>query len=515
MVNFKTITQNNTGTAIKFGGDDLDKTHNFLNGAVGYEPVTIRSLFGVEDGKFYIEDPSTGYRCYIRTGSITIDQDWLLPVGEGEVVNNIKNIFVNEQVFQKWINFKKISPPPDPDTNHLTLWADSATGQIMVKDHTGVAQTIFACIGAIENLGSTGVPIYDSKVGSTVYLRSITSLANAITVTSNETTNSVDLNIVPSNLLLETLGGTLLSSQVPVLGTANLPAAVVLDTEDSTFTGVNKFDKELTLKQLTAHPTAPAGYVTLYARDDNNMYYKNASGSLFKLLYNTDLDDQVPLPTEGKLTGYWDGTGVQGTGLLNDMYSQEDIARTNYHDLTTGKFGQEWGSDTDDATCGLASNKRNIVYRDANPKLWVKFGVDVADVSNQTQIYIGWVSDTSEGLYDDDNPLDGINGFMLGKRSTDTNFQIIRNDGSSTQTVDNTGSLPAPDTGIHTLYIEGDNDNDRWGMGWDGGPITWKTNNDPIEEKLLGFVAFITPEGASTAIRKLRLLDITVIRNIK
>lgn len=515
MPNFKVINQNNTGTAIKFGGDDLDHTHNFLNGGVGFDPVTLRSLFGVEDGKFYIEDPATHYRCYLRTGSLTVDQDWLLPVGEGEVVNNIKNIFVNEQVFQKWIQFKKIAVPANPDVDHLVLWADSATGQIMVKDHTGVAQAIFADIGAIANLGSTGVSVFDSKVGSTVYLRSLTSLADAITFTSNEATNSIDLDIIPSNIMLETLGGTLLSSQIPVLGTSNLPSAVVLDTEDSTFTGVNKFDKEMVLKQLTSEPTAPAGYVTFFVKTDNKMYYKNSSGTLYNLLYNTDLDNQVPLPEAGYVTGYWDGTGTQGTGLLNNMQEFAEETIVDYHDLTTGKFARQYGSNSDDVAVGLASLKTNLCYRDANPTLVVDFAVDVASVSSETQIYIGFIRDggsnLSEGLFDDDNPLDSRDGFMLGKRSTDTNYQIIRNDGGGTQQVDNNG-LPAPDAAFHTLKITGDNDNDRWGLSFDGNPIIWKSDEDPIEERELGFAAVICPEGASTNIRKLYLASVSLKR---
>lgn len=514
---FKTINQNNAGTSTKFGGDDLDKTHKWLNGQVGYDPVVLRSSLGVEDGKFFLEYPATGKRVYIRTGALANDEDWWLPIGTGWVTNNLKNLFMNEQAFEKFITFKKIAVPANPDANHITLWADSTTGQIMVKDSTGVAQTIFADISEIANLGSTGVSVYDSKVSTTVYLRSINSLSDAITVASNDTTNSIDFDLDPSEILLETLGGTLLSSQVPSISTANLPSAVVLDSESSTFTGTNKFDKEMVLKQLAAHPTAPAGYVTLYAKDDNNMYYKNSSGSLFKLLYNTDLDTTVPLPEAGYISGYWSGTGVSGTGLLNDLTSLADETVIDYHDLTTGKYGQQWGMN-ESATgtaVGLLSNRTNLCYRDANPTFTLNFIVDVSTASSATQVFLGLANvGNSESTWDDTSPVatNSKDCFMLAKRAADTSWQIMRNSGDASVTFDNNG-LPTLDAQPHKLTIYGDNENDRWGLQFDAGSIIWKSDDDPIEERDLGVACIMNNAvGSSSVLRKLILLDMTLKR---
>lgn len=516
MVNFKVITQSSAGTPTKFGGDDLDKTHNYLNGGVGFEPVTLRSETGFEDSKLFIEDPLTGHKVYLRIGSLTETLDFFIPVGSGEVLNPIKNVFLNEQTFNKWVKLKKITPPPTPDVNHLVIWADQASGMLMAKDHTDQAIPILSEIAAIQNAGLTGISIYDSKVGSTAFLRSLSSLSSALLVTHDDPNNSVAIDIDPSQILLSDIGGSLLLTQLPTLGVGNLPSSVVLNNANATLQELIKFDKHLQLKLQTSHPVPDSGYVAFYAKDDGKLYFKNSSGTLFTLLYDTDLGGTVPLPDAGRISGHWDGTGVAGVGLLNRTESVEDIARVDYHDLTTGQFGQEWGSDSDDAGVGLRTTNTNVVYRDVNPVTIIRFGVDVAGVSNQTQIFIGWSSDTSEGRFDDDEMLDGIHGIGLGKRSTDTNFQIIRNDGGGTQTVDNPGSfLPAPDALIHTLKIIGDNENDRWGMSWDNGAVTYVTNNDPIEERKLGFAAFICPEGASTNIRKLRLLDISLSRLIK
>lgn len=520
---FKVINQNNAGTETKFGGDDLDKTHKWLNGQVGYDPVTLRSYFGIEDGKFFIEYGPTGKRVYIRTGILSSDMDWWLPIGTGWITNTLKNIFVNEQIFQKFISFKKITPPENPDVDHITLWADSSSGQIMVKDSSGVAQAIFADIATIANMGTTGIGVYDSKVSSTVYLRSITSLHTALVASLNETTHSIDLDIDPSEILLEELGGTLLSSQVPTLGTGNLPSSVVLDSENTTLTGLLKFDKQTEMKLQSTHPTPSSGYVSFYAYTDGKLYFKNSSGTLMNLLYNTDLDNTVPLPPTGYISGHWDATNVNGTGLLNNLISYTDstFGQTEYHDLTSGAYAMEWKVDSLNTPVGLASayvsdaNKVNLCYRDCNPTLIVRFAVDLsATASTNTESYIGLSSYVDDGAFDHDNPLNNRHGILLAKRSTDTTWNFARNDGAASMTVDNTGSLPTVDTGVHTLKIIGDNENDRWGMSWDGGAVNWKTNNDPIEERKLGFVAFINSE-VSTTVEYLRLFDITITRKLK
>lgn len=516
---FKVITQNNAGTSTMFGGDDLDKTHILLNGGVGYSPITLRSPFGVEDGKFFIEYPTTGKRLYIRTGALETDQDWLLPVGTGWVTNNIKNIFANEQVFEKFVNFKKISPPANPDANYLTIWADSATGQIMVKDSSGLAQAIFADIAAVANAGTTGVSVYDGKTGSTVYLRSITSLNSALTVTHNDTNNSIDLDLAPAQISFEDIGGTLLSSQVPVLGTGNLPAAVVLDTESSTFSQIMKHDKHQELKLQDSHPTPSSGYVSFYPYSDGKLYFKNSSGTRMNLLYDTDLNNTCPLPPFGYISGHWDATHEDGTGLLNNMTSVADIAVTEYHNLTTGQYAMEWGVDQLSTAVGLSttrgrSSDANLCYRDANPTLTVRFQVDLSANPTNSRAFIGLTSACQDSAFDATNtPLNNYHGVMLCKRTSDTAWQFARNDGAATQTVDNTGGLPSVDTGVHTLKIIGDNDNDRWGMSWDGGTVTWKTDNDPIEERKLGFAAYVSEATTVSAI-KLRLYDITIWRRI-
>lgn len=509
---FKVINQNNAGTDQKFGGDDLDKTHKWLNGQSGYTPVTLHSAFGVEDGKFFIEYPVTGKRVYIRTGSLAADMDWWLPIGTGWIDNTLKNRFVNEQIFQKWISFKKITPPENPDVDHLTLWADSSSGQIMVKDSSGVAQAIFADIATIANMGTTGIGVYDSKVSSTVYLRSITSLHNALVASLNNTTHSIDLDIDPSQILLEELGGTLLSSQVPTLGTGNLPSSVVLDNENTTLTGLIKLDKQIEMKLQTTHPTPSAGYVSFYCYE-GKLYFKNSSGTLMNILYNTDLDNTVPLPPAGYVSGHWDGTGIQGTGLLNNMVRHWDSTNevADYHDITTGKYGQEWKTEDDGEAIGLTTVKANTLYRDANPTITIGFQVDCSAGVSSTQYFLGVSDQLSESVWDDADPLSasGADGFMLCKRMSDTAWQIGRNDGSGTAVYDN-NSLPTVDTGYHTVVIKGDNDNDRWGLSWDGGAFIWKTDEDPIEERDLGIMCMMNMTG--TGLRYMRLFDITVTR---
>lgn len=514
---FKEINQNNTGTPTKHGGDDLDKSHRWMNGGVGFDPVILGSPLGVPDAMFFLVDPVTGKRAYIRTGSLSADTDWYLPIGTGWIDNYLKNRFVNEQIFQKFVSFKKITPPANPDADHLTIWADQATGQIMVKDSTGVAQAIFADIAAVANIGTTGVSVYDSKVSSTVNLRSINSLSDSITVAHNETTHAIDLNFVPAELLFEDIGGTLTSGQIPTLSTGHLPSSALLDSENTTITGEFKFDKQLQLKQLTTHPTPSTGYVTFYANEDNNLYYKNSAGSQFKLLYNTDLDNTVPLPPAGYVSGYWQGTNEDGVGLLSDMTSIADSGylMTDYHDLTTGKFGQEWATDESgtDNCIGLVTTKTNVLYRDANPTIWINFGVDISAAPTTSQLFLG-VADigTQTGIWDNADPLNSPqDGFMLCKRAADTNWQIGRNDGSGAGTYDNTGNFPAVDTGYHSLKIMGDNNNDRWGMSFDGGSMVWKTDDDPIEERNLG-IACIFQATSGTQLRKLRIFDITVWR---
>jgi hypothetical protein len=84
-------------------------------------------------------------------------------------------------------------------------------------------------------------------------------------------------------------------------------------------------------------------------------------------------------------------------------------------------------------------------------------------------VLIGFVIPSTEPTGDDF--LNGTNDFALGCRATDTNFQIVYNDGAGSTNYTSTGITK--DTGIHTFVLKIELAFNRVGFSHNGIAFTW------------------------------------------
>jgi hypothetical protein len=121
-------------------------------------------------------------------------------------------------------------------------------------------------------------------------------------------------------------------------------------------------------------------------------------------------------------------------------------------------------------------------YRSWNPRIKVRQKISA---TANTVYYVGW-SSTNAALTGD-NPLDNLSGFVFGKRTADTNWFIIKNDGDATQDVVDTGV--AVSTAIHTVELVCDNANSKIGWSVNGAAFTYETTEIPAATTGLWYVA--------------------------
>lgn len=83
----------------------------------------------------------------------------------------------------------------------------------------------------------------------------------------------------------------------------------------------------------------------------------------------------------------------------------------------------------------------------------IHFKVRMQETANN-RFYLGFTGTT--GLLSGDDPLNGLNGFVIGKRNTDVNWTVLRNDNSgSTVSYDTGVGISTTTTIIHLYAFDG------------------------------------------------------------
>lgn len=95
-----------------------------------------------------------------------------------------------------------------------------------------------------------------------------------------------------------------------------------------------------------------------------------------------------------------------------------------------------------------------------------------------------------------DDPLNAVGGFALVTISTDTHFQLANDSGVGATTLT---PLAAIDTNIHTIQLQADDNNSRWGYSLDGAAMTWVTTAIPAQTLGLSYVWGIVNSGAAAS----------------
>jgi hypothetical protein len=332
---YKVINIGNVGTAIKFGGNDLDLTHNLLNGQVAsLPPVKIKSSagFGFWDGKMYIRNQADTFKTTIRgqTNSVA-DFDLFLPpiVADDTLVSlNLSQIFPEMQQFDDGIRIKEKTIPiapnlPTPMVHEFFF--DSVDGRPKAVDSTGTVIDFLANTGpshAINHaLGGTDPftkamtvnsgaryvveeatdPTSDSR---RMWLNTNTKIIEywdnqtspvkqAIEVQSNKGIASgycdLDTNVFVPIARLSGIGDAQIAahttSKITIANRALIPTGIAYEDEINIFTVAQKFDAGgVKIKPITV-PGTDAAYGIIYSdsADLNKIKYKRPDGTVDNL----------------------------------------------------------------------------------------------------------------------------------------------------------------------------------------------------------------------------------------
>ena len=157
-----------------------------------------------------------------------------------------------------------------------------------------------------------------------------------------------------------------------------------------------------------------------------------------------------------------------------------------------GNFSQSMGrylTHTTGTTAGNNSGGKtgtNLFQRFHNPYFsWRGRTITTKTTGTlSSRFYIGMTSDASNDPTNVDTLNDAKSCFLFGYRSTDANYQIIRNDGSTPATYVDTGIVI--DTAVRTVELFGDDANARFGYRINGGTITWYTTAIPAQTTWMG-----------------------------
>jgi hypothetical protein len=173
--------------------------------------------------------------------------------------------------------------------------------------------------------------------------------------------------------------------------------------------------------------------------------------------------DAFVLPNLGKKknTGYLGGSNVSNFGFgFGGISAASGQASVTFSSTTgIGRHTVETTAGTSGSQAGQRGNDLRIaVCRALRPRFLIKFRL--SSTISAERFYCGLVA-TNSAFVTSTAPLDGpLEGYMLGYRAgTDTNWQIVRNDNSSTTTFSDTGVAVQADT-IYTVELRapaGDN----------------------------------------------------------
>jgi hypothetical protein len=128
------------------------------------------------------------------------------------------------------------------------------------------------------------------------------------------------------------------------------------------------------------------------------------------------------------------GQGTTTSGTTSDGLDNDGC----YRQLNTG------------TTSGTLAGKRKTQFwarRNFNSLLEIIFTLTA---TTNARFYAGF-KDSTTAITNDNNPLNNDSGVLIGFRDTDTNWQLIRNDGSATETFTDLGI--AKDTTTRTIRI--------------------------------------------------------------
>jgi hypothetical protein len=195
--------------------------------------------------------------------------------------------------------------------------------------------------------------------------------------------------------------------------------------------------------------------------------------------YNKLWGSFVARSTTGALDGFLTGATLDGT----ETYTYDTTMASS---VISSASGTTAGNN---AGLSQVATNTNVFRRDQNALLYAEWRMTEITTN---RIFIGFQSGTTPLPNASDDMLNAASGYGLCIQSTDTIYQVCRNDGSGATVFASLGVTE--DTDRHTVLIKADSANNRWCISLDGAADTCHTTDIPAATTRL----FVSVSGETT-----------------
>lgn len=198
----------------------------------------------------------------------------------------------------------------------------------------------------------------------------------------------------------------------------------------------------------------------------------------------------------GAVTQPWatvQGTGITGDGLLSNATNITETgtvtdnavyADGHYRRYTTGSVAND--------NAGYRFHTMPITFRGWMPYYETKFRISA---TSNVRLWVGWQSGNTEPTGDNAFGTGVLTSAIgVGFRTTDTNFQLFRNNGGAATTYTDSFAI-AKNTAIHTVRILGNDTAGNWQVYLDDASITTSSN---VPAQTTGLYPFMHIETTDT-----------------
>jgi hypothetical protein len=195
--------------------------------------------------------------------------------------------------------------------------------------------------------------------------------------------------------------------------------------------------------------------------------------------YNKLWGSFVARSTSGALDGFLTGATLDGT----ETYTYDTTMASS---VISSASGTTAGNN---AGLSQVATNTNVFRLDQNALLYAEWRMTEITTN---RIFIGFQSGTTALPNASDDMLNAASGYGLCIQSTDTVYQVCRNDGSGATVFASLGVTE--DTNRHTVLIKADSANNRWCISLDGATDTCHTTDIPAATTRL----YVSVSGETT-----------------
>lgn len=197
-------------------------------------------------------------------------------------------------------------------------------------------------------------------------------------------------------------------------------------------------DTDVSLAAAPSRQIQKGGYITTYCEDANVEFadfrimpiYPKSVIDYEQSVYNT-----VPLPSGNRKFGAWYASGVTAAdGLLNGILTSVGASNAQ----TIDDLGIYWGWTTGTVSGNQAGLSTTLAQFRRTHNVTLRAKVKTPATLANSQFWIGFSSSGTVGTGTD--PLNTFHGVLVGFRSGATQWQILSNNGSATDTLTTEGT---------------------------------------------------------------------------